>query len=255
MKNLKEIIIDGKTLAKGLQENGAMHRNYKMYTSMERALGILVSGYLYLSNGRNWNDVDDATLMNVRKVYATCFSCSTKENIALWMLYGEKHGKEGAMLNFYPSVLKEIMRVETIDLGQFNNHHQFESKYTLTKKQNDYTIFMSDVVYTDTCNNGKVVLALGDEHVYADRNILNNENVFHKNYAWSYEKECRLIVRMKEMWKFRADREELSWIRIKIPEKMVTKMKKDRLIRSPVYAGGVAIGELSELTDKVNWDL
>lgn len=60
---------------------------------------------------------------------------------------------------------------------------------------------------------------------------------------------------MKEMWKFRADREELSWIRIKIPEKMVTKMKKDRLIRSPVYAGGVAIGELSELTDKVNWDL
>ena len=50
-----------------------------------------------ISNGANWNDVNDRTLMEANNAYGLCLSCSTRENIAMWMLYGANHGKEGAM--------------------------------------------------------------------------------------------------------------------------------------------------------------
>ena len=79
---LADMCADADTLAAGLKENGSQHRRYKLYTSMERALGILVSGNMYFSNGSRWNDLQDRQLMARSHQYGGCFSWSTVENIA-----------------------------------------------------------------------------------------------------------------------------------------------------------------------------
>ena len=47
MLTLKEMIEKSMPLSEGLKKNGEQHRSYDMYTSMERALGILVNGEIY----------------------------------------------------------------------------------------------------------------------------------------------------------------------------------------------------------------
>ena len=131
MLSLKKMIDNNMSLSEGLKQNGEQHRNYDMYTSMERALGVLLNGEIFLTNGARWNDVNDRYLMDIKKAYALCLSCSTKENIAMWMLYGAEHGKKGAMLRLYPSIMKELIAVDTVELGNFKKDGKFSVGYVL----------------------------------------------------------------------------------------------------------------------------
>ncbi len=56
MEKLKDSIKNADKLAETLKKNGASHQSYKSYMSMERALGFLVSGDLFLFDGSNWNE-------------------------------------------------------------------------------------------------------------------------------------------------------------------------------------------------------
>ena len=89
---LTDMCADADTLAAGLKENGSQHRRYKLYTSMERALGILVSGNMYFSNGSRWNDLQDRQLMARSHQYGGCFSWSTVETCGCCT--GERAGKK-----------------------------------------------------------------------------------------------------------------------------------------------------------------
>ena len=44
-------------------------------------------------------------------------------------------------------------------------------------------------------------------------------------------------------------------IRLKVSKKALNRMRKDRLIRSPIYKGGVENGLPSKLTGSINWDI
>ena len=169
MISLKEMLSDPESLARGLRENGGQHTSYKMYTSMERALNLLLSGQIYLSNGFSWNDRTDEKAMQEKGVYGLCLSCSTKENIAMWMLYSGDKGKNGAMVNFYRSVMQELLDTEQIELGYFDNHRKFTTVQTLSKSDGDYEIFLTDIIYTDFCKNGKVKLTVNEDHETAER--------------------------------------------------------------------------------------
>ena len=254
MITLKQMIDNNIPLSEGLKKNGQQHRNYDMYTSMERALGVLLNGEIFLSNGASWNDVNDRYLMDSKKSYALCLSCSTRENIAMWMLYGAEHGKKGAMLKLYPSIMKELVEADTVELGTFKKNGKFDVKHVL-KNNKDFDAFLTDVVYTDPCKDGKVRLSEGEKHITVDERLLEDPDVFHKNYAWSYEKECRYVIKLKEKWNVIAKRENLAFIRVKMSASSRKKMSEDRLIRSPVYSGGVACGASSSLTNDVEWNL
>lgn len=254
MLTLKEMKEKNISLSEGLKKNGGLHQSYNMYTSMERALGVLLNGEIYLSNGANWNDVNDRYLMDIKKSYALCLSCSTRENIAMWMLYGAEHGKKGAMLKLYPSIMKELVEVDTIELGSFEKDGKFTAKHKLNKKK-DFEAYLTDVVYTDPCSGGQVRLTEGESHITVDESKLDEPDVFHKNYAWSYEKECRYVIKLKEKWNVTAKKENLTSIRVKMPKSSISKMSEERLIRSPVYSGGVAYGTRSALTNDVDWNL
>ena len=254
MLTLKEMIEKSIPLSEGLRQNGAQHRCYDMYTSMERALGVLLNGEIFLSNGEKWNDVNDRHLMDIKKAYALCLSCSTRENIAMWMLYGAEHGKKGAMLKLYPSIMKELVEVDTIELGKFKEDGTFSAKYVLENKK-DFVAYLTDVVYTDQCRGGKVRITEGGYHITVDESMLEDPKVFHKNYAWSYEKECRYVIKLKEKWNVTAKKEGLTFVRVKMSNSSIKKMSEDRLVRSPVYSGGVAFGVCSALLGDVDWNL
>lgn len=253
MNNLKDIITDSAALAAGLRANGELHISYKMYTSIERALAVIVTGEIFLSNGSRWNDTYDREMMKAKNSFGVCMSCSTSENIAMWMLYSGEHGKRGAMLDFPRSVMTDILKSRTLELGTFNSRGTFEAKHELTG--DDFEIFLTDVLYTDECKNGRLNVTLRDDHATVDKKVLKNKDIFHKNYGWSYEKECRLIVKLSDDMTAAANKEHLGAVRIKLSPASKRKMSEDRLYRSPVFAGGVSAGKESALTGGIEWDV
>ncbi|MCQ2496025.1 MAG: hypothetical protein MJ131_05480 [Lachnospiraceae bacterium] len=254
IKLLKNNISDSNSLAKALRFNGGLHQNYKVYTSMERALAFLLTGKIYLSDGQKWNDKEDRISMNEKKVYGHSFSCSTKENIAMWMLYSGEHGKKGAVIDFLPSVIKSILDIDTVELGLFDGNGQFDKKYKLKKTDGSFDLFMTDVLYVDLCKN-KAKITVRNDHATVNPPILVHDDIFCKNYAWSYEVESRLVLRLSDEINKIAQNEKLTSIRITLPDKYLNRMRKDRLIRSPLYTEGVETGRLSELNKNVIWDI
>ena len=270
MIKLKDMVTDSNALAEGLKNNGKCHQNYKIYLPMERALSFLLSGNLYLSTGDRWNDLTDQALMDFKNVYARCFSCSTRENIAMWMLYSGNLGKNGAALNFLPSVMQDILHSK-ISLGRFEKG-RFNPVYKdIESDKKNFDIFLSDVLYVDECfskekrdilkekarheDKDAVKITLGDEHVTVDNSIIDHEDICIKNISWSYERECRLVVRLKQRWCLKAKEEGLNTIQIRLSAESLRKMNKDRLIRSPIYQGLAEDGKDSELTGTVKWNL
>lgn len=259
IKALWEMTDNQGTLEKGLKENGGSHKNYRMYTSMDRALEFLLSGVLILGDGQKWNDKLDRNNMKRKEAFAACLSYSTSENIAMWMLYSGDNGKNGAVLNFFPSVIKAFTKLETIELGRFEDDKnqdktskEFKASYELSAASKDFKVFLTDVVYIEELKN-KVRLSYSGNYKSVDREMLAHKDIFFKKYPWSYEQECRLVVRLSDEWQMKAVENDLSNVRLKLPKDVLAKMKEDRLIRSPIYSGLVGYGVKSSLTGEVDW--
>ena len=270
LTKLKDLIDNRDALANGLRQCGESHRRYNLYTSMERALGLLLNGNLYLSNGTKWNDKHDRDAMSAKKTYAVCMSYATVENVAMWMLYGSNRGKQGAMISFPPSVIKEILNVDHIELGNFGDDGLFISDNDNIIDRNGFRIFASDMLYTENCNEREKEQKQGfheknnekmrrithaDEHVTVRKEIIDHEDIFYKDIAWQYEKECRLIVKLSSEWATRANDKSMGFIRIVLSDKALRELRKDRLTRSPVYYKGTDYGKPSELIGSVLWEL
>lgn len=240
-----------------LKHNGKLHKNYKMYTSMEQAMSFLLSGNLYLTNGSNWNDKDDRELMKIRNTFAKSFSWSTAENIAMWMLYGDDCGRNGAMLNFTKNMISEIMSNSCVSVGKFERTGFHE--YLRLKLNKDFHIYMTDIVYIEELTkSNQVRLTYQDEHITKEAAILEGTDttIFYKNYAWKYEKECRMVLRLNESTMKTANENECDVVKIKVPEVVTRRMiKEERLIQSPVLNRNVDYGQKSALAGKVDWKI
>lgn len=75
-----------------LADRGGMHREYKHYATRARIAGILGGGALYLTDGTSWNDKYarehfNPSFMSTKR-FGACFSASSAESVAMWMLYG-----------------------------------------------------------------------------------------------------------------------------------------------------------------------
>lgn len=257
MKKLREMKNYPEALRDGLRENALRHRNYNMYTSMDRAMCLVLNGNLYITNGQTWNDKQDREIMQRRAAFGICMSCSTIESMAMWMLYSGDKGKNGALVRFSPSVIKAIVETQTVELGKFDESGKFiDNSIVLARKNEHFHIFMTDVIYTDIQkkNPTTLIASLGEDHEYMDWKFLEEAGVFHKHYAWSYEKECRLIVELSTENQKKAGDYGFNIIRITLPE-AARRALKDRIVRSPVYAGKTDFGKVSTLYGNVDWIL
>ncbi len=248
---LYDICKSADSLARGLSFNAVTHKRYKTYMPMERALGIILSGNIYFSNGANWNDIPDRKQMANRNVYGQCFSWSTIENIAMWMLYGGQGGESGAMIDFPAKVIKEMLASASVELGQFNEKGKFEVQYSLAR-ETDYEQYMTDIVYVEHLKNGSVRLTWGDQHLTVKNEVLSDAGIFQKHYAWAYERESRMIFRLTESFLDSHDIKEGSSIRLRLSER-AKRLLVDQLYRSPVYKGKTDVGLNSSLFNEVDW--
>lgn len=248
---LKDMCVAGE-LASGLKNNGYSHKRYKLYMSMERALGIIASGDMYFSDGSKWNDVPDRVQMTKKKAFGTCFSWATTENVAMWMLYGGNQGKNGAMIDFSAKVIKDILNIQEAEIGYFGENGKF-IPVTLIKRERDYDVWLSDIIYTEQGKDGKTVkLTWGDEHYTTSESIQNEEDVFFKHYAWAYEKECRLIFKLKKEFALNDDTDKMKFIHIHLPD-ADRRVLWDNLYRSPVFKGDTDFGKPSCLFNEIEW--
>lgn len=252
MEILKDNLKNSEMLARALRTNGLLHQNYKVYMPMDRALGLLLSGNLYISDGSRWNDTEDRELMKTKGVYGYSFSFSTSENIAMWMLYGGDGGKNGAMINFYPTIISEICDTSEIELGRFQNG-SFDTKYKLERKT--YEIFMTDMLYIEKCKDSKVRISVAEQHSTVAEEIIKHRDIFYKKYPWSYEKECRLVVRINDEWQRIIKNEDIHVVKIKIGENGLRRLRMNRLVKSPIYNNRVDIGISSNLYGSVDWNI
>lgn len=189
---------------------GKNHVQYRKYSKLDHIKSNIKERALYLSDGSDWNDEDDRTRRGV--VFSTCFSYAITENIALWMLYGGNGGKTGAMVSFSKKQMHNILETETIELLAKTENGMFVHLQTIPKVGFDieirdilyYSKEKSKTVNKEKIDNGKeekYLITRAEEHSCIDKQVYNELTGYLKDYAWSYEKETRMIVMLKGEYK------------------------------------------------------
>lgn len=168
---------------------------YCHYTSVENARRILSAERLYLSKMDNMNDISEAELHKNDEymTFSTCFCHSESKNIPMFYLYSGIDGK-GCRIEMSAAKIKSIIR--NVEIYPVN------SKNICLKKplnSEDYIIDYDWVHYIS--NNGFGSYRGKEGKWYTSfEDACKNEDVyfFLKNYIWRYEKEFRIIVRVKK---------------------------------------------------------
>lgn len=174
-------------------------KNFYHYTSLDKARLILNNGnssYFFMSKLCDTNDQDEINLHKTanEKIYILSFSNSDakKEDIPLWYLYGGILG-DGIKIGFSSKELLEIINnMDTV--FEVKNDQVTKRKYEF--KRNDYEVECGWIWYI----NGNEAKYKNKEYKIIDFSDKNDfvHNYFIKNYDWNYEKEFRIIVKMKK---------------------------------------------------------
>lgn len=238
-----------------LADRGGSHREYKHYATRARVASILRDGALYLTDGASWNDKYDREHFNPSfmstKRFGACFSVSSAESVAMWMLYGGMDGN-GAMINFDRRTLQNAMGLKSYECGCFDSDGEFQCLMKLPSDK--LRLQLVDILYFQNRVDGAV--AIGRPSMEGGRCVLdgrafNGISQIAKHQSWSYESEVRLVATVSKLdLAGRASRVTCVKIPIGFGDDFVT----DRIFDSPVSDGG-GIYRDSELCGTVDWDL
>ncbi len=238
-----------------LADRGGMHREYKHYATRARIAGILGSGALYLTDGTSWNDKYDREHFNPSfmstKRFGACFSASSTESVAMWMLYGGMDGN-GAMINFDRRTLQGAMGRESYECGWFGTDGKFECIVELPADR--LSLRLVDVLYFQNHADGNVTVGRpsieGGRHVM-DGRAFNGIEQIAKHQSWSYENEVRLVATISKLDLVG----KASHVKcVKIPIDFDDAFVAGRVFDSPVSDGGGNYRD-SELRGTVDWNL
>lgn len=238
-----------------LAGRGGMHREYKHYATRARIAGILRSGALYLTDGTSWNDKYDREHFNPSfmstKRFGACFSASSTESVAMWMLYGGMDGN-GAMINFDRRTLQGAMGRESYECGWFGTDGKFECIVELPADR--LSLRLVDVLYFQNHADGNVTVGRpsieGGRHVM-DGRAFNGIEQIAKHQSWSYENEVRLVATISKLDLVG----KASHVKcVKIPIDFDDAFVAGRVFDSPVSDGGGNYRD-GELRGTVDWNL
>ena len=193
-ENLTTCSADFDNLFDYLKKKGKSHNSYKSYSSIDRIVSIRDSKKLYLSTGSNWNDISDRNSFNSPDSgvvnFGKCFSFSTEENVAMWMLYGGIDKRSG-MLDFTKKGIWSILSIPQIDFGFTDDANGFVIERTLTR--DSFELYCVDVVYYKEQQNGYYIKRSDEQYGCLDPSVFRKLSICKKAYPWHYESECRLV--------------------------------------------------------------
>ncbi len=188
------------TLREFLIEKGQGHQNYRHYSTLDGIYGMLKSGYIWLSRGDQMNDKQELTkgyFDDWNNIYIASFAFGKSENIAMWGIYGLPHN-EAANISFPSKIFsKWVPSISAIyDPGDYYN-----------EINQGFEIQLTDVVYAGgKRGDNDQILRWNDKSIDIDKTsgaerlkYISSENSmtgFIKNFAWLYENEVRIRVKL-----------------------------------------------------------
>ncbi|MBR2042309.1 MAG: hypothetical protein IJ945_08065 [Oscillospiraceae bacterium] len=200
-----------------LRQKGTNHKCYYHYTSWDSFSKIYNGASFLLTRGNSLsiNDQHEAMMKGSwqewNKTYIGSFAFGAAENMAMWGLYGLPW--EDAVRISIPkkAMLKWIDGIEKVYLWDG------EPKETITAE-----ISLADIVYVSGEAGGRNLQLTHRDAVFSTKNKINLFGVdtnsrmtgYIKNYAWRYENEVRLHVRLPHST-------GAEKIMIKIPEEVL----------------------------------
>lgn len=238
-----------------LAYKGGTHREFKHYATRARIASILRSGALCLTDGTSWNDKYDREHFNPSfmdtKRFGACFSASSAESVAMWMLYGGMDGN-GAMINFDRRTLQNAMSRESYECGCFGSDGKFRCLMELPADR--LKLCLVDALYFQNHADGTVTVGRpwleGGRQVVSNR-VFNGIGQIAKHQSWSYENEVRLVVTISKC--YLEDKTSRAKC-VKIPIDFDDAFVAGRAFDSPVSDDGGSYRD-SELRGTVDWDL
>lgn len=238
-----------------LAAKGETHREYKHYASRSRIEHILSDGAIYLTDGSSWNDKYDREHFNPSfmstKRFGACFSASSIESIAMWMLYGGISGN-GSMINFDRRTLRKAMNHEVYECGYFDAEGKFQCLMELPGEE--LRLRLVDVLYFQNHPEGSVTVGRSSMKggvFELDAKAFNGMGHVAKHRSWSYENEVRLVATIS---KLNLGGKASRVACVKIPIDFDSSFVKERVFDSPVSDGKGGYRD-SELRGTVDWNL
>lgn len=250
--DLQSASITSTALIGYLEDKACTHMHYKIYTCADYLSSWFAERALYLSNGRNWNDVEDSTRFNPPNSsvinFGICFSYSKSENVAMWMLYGGMQ-QRGTMIDFTQRSIKAMLDIQEIEVGSGAG-----SGFTAFKmlKKPDFNIFLSDILYCSLpSKDNTYTIKRSDARMEGiSAEILDPLGWRQKAYPWFYENECRLVVSI--------DKNKLPGlnpdsVKLSLGDTLQNIKKSGRIYCSPNNETDKYLH--STLQGKINWNL
>ncbi len=250
-ENFSLICKSSETLTEYLKHKAENHNHFKHYAPMCRVLSICEKKALCLNTGSAWNDTKDRSRFNgsMETVvnFGKCFSYSSEENVAMWMLYGGINGN-GGMIDFTKKGMHSILHTKTVDLGTFVNGEFV--KFGELQAPN-FQIYLTDIVYY-SIQGKKCCVSRSDEQAKnVALEVVQSMGPQAKVFPWRYENECRLIVSVAQG----LLPKNCDCIRIPLDDLSLGKSLQ-RIYTAPNYKGTVPPQSIpSKLAGEINWDL
>lgn len=148
----------------------------------------------YISPISGMNDENEKDLHNKNKdrTYILCFSHLKTESIPMWYLYSGITG-EGARIGLKPARMKDLIDSAIVLYPVYNGKMETSRPLTIL---NDYDLEYGWVFYRNKADRSikhkEIQYNLSDS-----LDAFERDNFFVKDREWSYEKEFRLVFRLK----------------------------------------------------------
>ena len=184
-----------------LKEKGGNHENYYHYTTWDSLTKIMLNKTFLLTRGNSLriNDQHEALMKGSReewdKIYIGSFAFGASENMAMWGLYGLPWSDAVRITIPKASMIQWINSIKKIKL--------FEKGNTVDYRDN-FDISLNDIVYVGgkkgtnnlyLTHSGRSITVSETYPLYGIDTIPKMTGYI-KNYAWQYENEVRLRIRL-----------------------------------------------------------
>lgn len=167
------------------------HGEYCHYTKLHVLNDILGSKELWLSPVVGFNDkIEREEIKDSKLKFALCFSTGVNENLPLWYMYAGINGM-GGRLKWSKSGIKHLLSEAVYRLKSTDD------KFTRNLFQEDFEIEFRDIIY---CSEKSLKYNTMFNHIIGEKEInkyRSEHNGFCKNIVWFYEKETRLMIKLK----------------------------------------------------------
>ena len=175
------------------------HSNYYHYTNLKGIEGIIGSKCFFVSQVEAFNDtVDTEHFENQKSSFVLCFATGVHENLPMWYMYSGVDGK-GGRLSFTKDSVRKI-----VEQSEYILCEKGSGKRICVLTEDDYEKSFEDVLYYSQENKSKnVVLRYNNMmNKFIDTDVFKEYQSAHpyviKDNVWFYEKETRLVIKLKK---------------------------------------------------------